>query len=319
MLSCNGFDVNTDPDSWGELKDSNEILHDTEKLHRRARTDGYIFVKGLIDRDTIANARQEILMKYAIAGEIDISEHDISAGILRSQSYVKDINLEALVASIRSGFWYESAVLHQNLLNLYYCIFGEPAEPFDYRWPRMMRFGEGCGIHADIPYVGRGTKNVWTTWLPLGDIRLDNGPLIILEGSHCNDKLQEYFEKDAAKERIGWLERDPVKLQRNIGGRWLSTNFEMGDVLCFSGFIVHGALDNNNRQGKCRLSSDTRYQPRSHTKDSRWFGEVSNPYGEDYEKCKRVFYPGLVTGDGMNSDLKEEWKPVGPDGKLVMS
>ena len=304
---------------WGELRDSSGVLGDLSELQRRAEEDGYIFVRGLLDRNTVARAREEILLKYAIVGEIDTSEHPASDGILRSQSYVREINLEALVASLRSGYWYESVVLNQSLLDLYASIFGEPAEPFAYRWPRMMRQGEGCGIHADIPYIGRGTKTVWTSWIPIGDVPLDNGPLIILENSHRNEKLLDYFGRDAAKEKIGWLDRDPAGLQEKIGGRWLSTDFEMGDVLCFSGYIVHGALDNNSSARRCRLSSDTRYQPSSHAKDARWFGDVSNPYGNDYEKGKRVFYPGLVAGDSTNSDLKEEWKPVGQDGKLIMS
>ena len=318
-LSCNRFPVDTSPQAWGDLRVSNDAMDDPDKIRERAKKDGYIFVKGLIDRETVIRAREEILLKYAIAGEIDTSGKDVMDGVLRSESYVKEVNLEALVSSLRSGYRYESVINNDRLLDLYCDIFNEPAVSFDYRWPRMMRVGEGCGIHADIPYVGRGSKDVWTSWLPLGDIPLNNGPLIILEGSHRNPSLSDYFEKDAAKERLGWLERNPVELQRKIGGRWLSTNFEMGDALCFCGYLVHGALDNNSSEGKCRLSSDTRYQPKSHAKDSRWFGEVSNPYGGDYEQNKRVFYPGLVKGDGTNSDLKEEWKSIGPDGKLIVS
>ena len=55
--------------------------------------------------------------------------------------------------------------------------------------------------------------------------------------------------------------------------------------------MVHGALDNNHPGGRCRLSSDTRYQLRDDQRDERWFGSVANPYGGDYERGKRVFYP----------------------------
>ena len=144
-------------------------------------------------------------------------------------------------------------------------------------------------------------------------------PLIILENSHRHAALDGYFATDAAKQRLGWLERDPVALQARLGGRWLSTHFEPGDVLCFSGHMVHGALDNNHPGGRCRLSSDTRYQLRDDQRDERWFGSVANPYGGDYERGKRVFYPGLISCADGNTELKEEWKPVDEDGRLLLN
>ncbi|GAA6143179.1 hypothetical protein NBRC116584_29970 [Hydrogenophaga sp. 5NK40-0174] len=141
----------------------------------------------------------------------------------------------------------------------------------------------------------------------------------MLQGSHRNAALDDYFNTDAANQRLGWLERDPGALQERVGGQWLTTNFEPGDVLSFCGRTVHGALDNNHPDGVCRLSSDTRYQLADDARDNRWFGDVSNPYGEDYEKGRRVFYPGMVTLANGNSDLKEEWKPVDEEGRLVLS
>lgn len=317
VLSFNGYEFNGKAIELGELRASNDILTDQEALQARAERDGYIFIRGLIDRSLVMKAREEILYKYAIVGEIDCINHDVMDGVLRDESYIFDINLEALVASLRSGKCYEEVVLNDNLIRLYEKVLGGAVKPFDYRWPRMMRVGEGCGIHADIPYINRGTKNIWTSWIPLGDVPLINGPLMILQNSHQNEKLDSYFNQDAANNRIGWLESDPNKLREKIGGQWLSTNFAAGDVLCFSGYMVHGALDNNSPDRKCRLSSDTRYQLGSDMRDSRWFGDVSNPYGGDYEKGKRVFYPGLLSSSDLNSDLKEEWKPVDGDGRLL--
>lgn len=317
--SCNGHPVDLGAAYFGELKASNDILDDVKALQQRAEDDGYIFVRGLIDPNTVLQARREILLKYATVGEIDNIHNDAMDGVLRDSSYITQINLDAFVTSLRTGAHYESVVLHPELLGLFKRILGGAVQPFDFRWPRMMRVGEGCGIHADIPYIGRGTRKVWTSWIPLGDIPHHNGPLIILEGSHKNPLLDGYFSKDAAKEKLGWLERDPVALQKKLGGRWLSTHFLPGDVLCFSGHVVHGALDNNSPQKRCRLSSDTRYQLKDDIKDSRWFGNVANPYGGDYENGRRVFYPGLIASPNGNADLKEEWKPVDEDGRLVLN
>ncbi|WZB63819.1 hypothetical protein WJ970_14765 [Achromobacter xylosoxidans] len=70
---------------------------------------------------------------------------------------------------------------------------------------------------------------------------------------------------------------------------------------------------------RCRLSSDTRYQLRDDQRDERWFGSVANPYGGDYERGKRVFYPGLISCADGNTELKEEWKPVDEDDRLLLN
>jgi ectoine hydroxylase-related dioxygenase (phytanoyl-CoA dioxygenase family) len=48
-------------------------------------------------------------------------------------------------------------------------------------------------------------------------------------------------------------------LRDRLGGRWLTTSYETGDVLVFSVFTVHASLE--NRSDRIRLSADTRYQP----------------------------------------------------------
>ena len=62
-----------------------------------------------------------------------------------------------------------------------------------------------------------------------------------------------------ARERIG------------LGGRFLTGNFRMGDLLLFSAYTLHSSLDNES--GEVRISTDTRYQPASHPIDGRWVGD----------------------------------------------
>jgi len=114
----------------------------------------------------------------------------------------------------------------------------------------------------------------------MGDISKEEGALVVLEGSHLSPKLTEYSGKDADRDKLGWLSTDPIKLQQSVGGRWLSTDFNAGDVLCFSVYLAHGTFDNNSPIGKCRLSSDTRYQLKGEPLDDRWNGDISNPHGD---------------------------------------
>jgi ectoine hydroxylase-related dioxygenase (phytanoyl-CoA dioxygenase family) len=129
----------------------------------------------------------------------------------------------------------------------------------------------------------------------LGDAPLKLGGLMVLEGSHHkHDLLRPYLERDVdtycrngrhaqeietGKKLWEWdgsLSKDPVSLQKKLGGRWLTTEYEAGDLLTFTMHTVHASLDNQTSD-RIRISSDSRYQPASLPADARWIGE--NPVG----------------------------------------
>ena len=91
----------------------------------------------------------------------------------------------------------------------------------------------------------------------------------------------------------------------------MTTDFEPGDVLCFGMHTLHGALDNASSTGRCRLSSDSRYQRIDEPADPRWNGERIEGHGGS-----RVFYPGL--GNWNNRDFQDEWKDVDDRGRLIL-
>ena len=48
--------------------------------------------------------------------------------------------------------------------------------------------------------MGRGTKNLYTSWTPLGDVPYEMGGLMLLENSHRLDELkQTYGQTDVDK------------------------------------------------------------------------------------------------------------------------
>ena len=65
--------------------------------------------------------------------------------------------------------------------------------------------------------------------------------------------------------------------EKKLGGRWLTTDYQLGDVLVFSMYTMHASLDNQTNQ--FRLSSDTRYQLASEPVDERWIGETPIGHG----------------------------------------
>jgi len=313
LLSSNATALGTGADEFGELQDASHLLGCTEDLRAHMAKEGYLLLRGFFDRDVVLAAREEILFKFAVVGEIDSIGHPLMDGIVSSQTYIDQVNLLAFTESLRRGLAYSNVVESPKLLAFFNDFLGGPARSFDFRWPRFMRPGEATGIHCDGPYITRGTRNVWSAWIPLGDVPLSNGPIMVLERSHLHEQLRNtYGKRDADREKMGWLSDDPVGLRERLGGRWLSTDFEAGDVLLFGPDLVHASLDNNSVDGRCRLSSDTRYQLASDPLDDRYNGDdTSNPHGG----APRVFLPGKAPGN--NEDFQDEWKPVDERGRLL--
>lgn len=166
---------------------------------------------------------------------------------------------------------------------------GGPVTHFDFIWFRTKGPGLGSPIHCDLVYMGRGTHDLWTTWLPLGDVSLELGGLLVLEGSHKqHDRLSAYLARDVdsfctnrpdaneyASGKKWWdgtLSRNAVSLQKTLGGRWLTApEYRMGDAVIFNMTLVHGSLD--NQTDRIRLSTDTRFQLASQPIDERWIGD----------------------------------------------
>ena len=73
--TSNGFDLDTRPEAFGELRDANELMGDVEALRGRMAEDGYLLLRGALDREVVLAARRELCEKLAAVGEIDTWRH----------------------------------------------------------------------------------------------------------------------------------------------------------------------------------------------------------------------------------------------------
>lgn len=283
QLFSYGHELDMADDKVGLLRDSSDAATDFEELRRRLGEDGYLYMRGYLDRDEVMTARASLTERLAAAGVLDPDRPAID-GVCRSGSgYVFKPELTDNNPAV------QNLLYSGRLTDFYEKFYGEPIRHYDFTWLRAIGPGKGTNPHCDLPYMGRGTHKHMTCWLPYGDISFTLGGLMVLEGSHKRmDLLERYVFRDvdtycenkpddAANAKAGkWtftgtLSHNPPMVRNKFGGRWLTTEFQAGDFLTFGMFLVHASIDNRS-ENLLRISSDSRYQRASEPIDERWVG-----------------------------------------------
>jgi hypothetical protein len=129
-------------------------------------------------------------------------------------------------------------------------------------------------------------------WVPYGDVSLELGGLMILEGSHKkSDLLGNYLRRDVDSYCLNRLGVEEAKAkERSILGRLLNEepclNTSKTRRLLVNSRVpgrrrsylrmtlVHASLD--NQTDRIRFSSDSRYQLASEAIDDRWVGSQAS-------------------------------------------
>lgn len=275
-------------DDVGSLRDSSDVVNDFNELRNRLKEDGYLFIRDYLDREEVLSVRSDISKEMAKRGLLDFRYY------LNELKCRKDETVKFIPEIAKDCEKLQKLLYSGRLINFYESLYGEPIKRYDYTWLRAMPPGKGTNPHTDLPYMGRGTHNHMTCWVPYGDISYELGGLAILEksqermdllknyvfrdvDSYCENNPREKSNADQGKWTFtGTLSKNPKQLAEKFESRWLTTEFRAGDFLTFNMFTVHAAMDNLTAN-QYRLSSDSRYQRASDPIDDRWIGE--NPTG----------------------------------------
>ncbi|MDF7822260.1 phytanoyl-CoA dioxygenase family protein [Runella sp. MFBS21] len=282
-LYAAGYELDTSPECFGMLRSSNEIISNSQALQTRIKDDGYIFLSAFFDCEQILTTRKVFIEELLYQNIIDTT-----FPLLQAKAHPEvPINSRPEIGT-RSNPTLDSMIHSGSMIQLLKNILGGPIQYFEYTWYRAIPPGKGTRPHCDIVYMGRTTKNILTAWVPIGNIPLEGSGLMILEDSHRKGNiLKSYLESDVDEYCIdndntslneslhrqwdGALSNNPVILQKKLGGRWLTSEFNAGDLVIFSSQTVHGSLD--NLSDFIRLSVDCRYQLASEQIDERWIGK----------------------------------------------
>ncbi|MEO9629279.1 MAG: phytanoyl-CoA dioxygenase family protein [Sulfitobacter sp.] len=235
-----------------KFRDDSAFLNDINALKAHAVREGYLFLKGILDRGLLLSARDAIadcLTEYGYCTNGSNStglpvhqypEQDFYGSGIDAEAYKALQRLEELHAVAHSqGLHYlmrsilgVTPLLHPNFIlrTIFPNAFAIPA-------------------HQDLLHT-RGSVNTWTCWIPLTDCPRQLGGLTLLPRTHSK-ALPTRPQHNGGRETI----------LDNISAKdWIGGDFNLGDVLVFHGLTVHRALPNRS-EDQLRISMDCRFQP----------------------------------------------------------
>ncbi len=299
-MKFRGRSLGAGADSVGLLRPSDATVEDRQELWRRMDRDGYLYLPGLLNADDVLEARREILQRLAMSGLLEPG-YPVMEGIARAGASV----MPPMTSLSRDNPSLHHLLYDGPMIDFYEFLLQGEVRHFDYTWFRAKLPGseDATTPHYDVVYMGRGTKQLFTSWTPFGQVPLEMGGLMILENSHKLTELRKTYgetdvdlycenEGDTAgvlekaiqearpleqheRELIHWnslghYSEDAVAARNELGGRWLSADFEIGDVVVMTMYTLHAGSD--NQSDRIRISSDSRYQLASEPADERWIG-----------------------------------------------
>lgn len=293
-ITSGGVELSQDPQDFGFLRSSNDLIGDFGALQMRLDEDGYLYLPGFLDQEEVREVRRSITQVFGDEGHLN-PDFPVLDAVAREGL---EMYFRADIANKNQPL--KNLIYSDHVMALYTGLLGGPAMHYDYTWMRAIAPGKGTFPHCDIVYMGRGTKHVLTAWVPLGDVPLNVGGLVLMPGSHKIQWLKESYgtlDVDSACSNVfgknqtaaagfeanGAIQSDPEALRIRLGGKWCTAQeYKMGDLLTFSVFTVHGSLDNHSNE--IRLSSDSRYQLASEPADERWIGDDPISHGPNAKK-----------------------------------
>lgn len=244
----------------------------------RLRDDGYVLLRGLLPRALVLRMRERYFRRFPRAFVQDgdyrrgaYAGHDATGlpahGTAGHPAY----------EFVRDPEFLEFAE-HPLLRSAVSHLLGGPIERL--RRTPLRHFIPGRPMasraHVDGTYVQAEAVDVVTCWVPLGDIPVEVGGLVYLEGSHADGALESTSRPLAPSDRPGDrrpLTHDLKWMAEHSGRRWLLTDYAAGDVVVHSPLIVHASLD--NVAAEMRLSTDIRYLRAGTHYDARWRADWS--------------------------------------------
>lgn len=276
-LTSNGYTLPVQ--QLGELQPASGSV---SSLRQQLQQQGYLWLRQFLDPQEVLGFRRYFFNAFAESGLV---QGDPQEGRYSGHES-RDKSAKALMEMVRSAR-YEAFCLQPKLVGLMDELLQGPAYLHKRKIIRYTKPQDpaATGAHYDLVYLRGGTDRFCTVWIPIGDCPIEMGGLCYLENSHAlGQSLERQFAEQNANlspdERMsafnknmsaeGWISKDLPALAHKFGSRWLLANYQAGDVLLHSPYMIHAATTNQDPLGRLRLSTDIRYQNVRDEIDARW-------------------------------------------------
>ncbi|MEM6428235.1 MAG: phytanoyl-CoA dioxygenase family protein [Deinococcota bacterium] len=266
---------------WLTPSDPNLSL---ETLKEQYQKQGYLWLKAFFLREDVLAFRKHFFSAFKDTGLL-AKGSDPEQGIYSGTAVNPRQSNQILMEIVRSAA-FESFCLQPRHWQFYDAFFSGPSYIHKRKLIRytVPHKASSTGGHYDLVYLRAGTDKLCTSWIPIGDTPVEMGGLVYLEGSdgfgrELEAKFAEQHADLSAEERIraynkdmgtGWLSKDLASLADKADTRWLVADYEAGDLMIHSPYMIHAATDNRDSHNHLRLSTDLRFQNVRDEVDVRW-------------------------------------------------
>lgn len=281
VLRADGRVLDTSPRRLGRLVPSRPGAP-IGQLHEQFRAQGYLWLKQFLDPAAVRAYRGDVLSYLGLVRPGTDPEVGIAVDEIPDRAEIER-RLMVLVRSAR----YEAFCMAPALVDFMDRFLGGLSYLHRRKIMRhtLPRSSTVTPAHYDLVYLRGGTSRIVTAWIPIGDAPVEMGGLVYLEGSHAvGVKMEQAFSDKAAaltpEERInaynahmtegGWVSKNLPEMADRFDTRWLIADYEAGDVMLHSPYMIHASTANDDPLGRTRLSTDIRYQNVEDEIDARW-------------------------------------------------
>ncbi|MBI1277183.1 MAG: dehydrogenase [Anaerolineaceae bacterium] len=278
-ITSNSFTLSDTPDRFGWLVPTKPD-QPRSVLLEQYQAQGYLWLKGVLDREKVLDFRRRFFEAFADTGLLAEGSAPVD-GVYSGGGKARATKTLTEIVQWAS---YESFCLAPEIWQFYENLLGGPVYLHKRKLIRMTTPDDSCtGAHYDLTYLRAGTDRVCTSWIPIGDVPVEMGGLVYLEGSDALGRQleAEFSAKNAQlspEERInaynknmsetGWITKDLPSLANRLDSRWLVADYEAGDMVVHSPYMIHASTTNTRMT--MRLSTDIRYQLVRDEIDPRW-------------------------------------------------
>lgn len=291
-LISNGYVLDNAPNRLGWLIPSDPAAP-VASLREQYQAQGYLWLKGILNRREVLDFRRRYFAAFRHTGLLAEGSDPVngvfSGGAVNQQAITRLNNQIVRWAA------YEAFCLSRPIWTFYESFLGGPVYLHKRKLIRYTTTAQtdSTGAHYDLTYLRGGTDQVVTSWIPIGDIPVEMGGLVYLEGSDAFGRQREaeftVLNADLPPdERISaynrnmksdWLTKDLPSLANRLDTRWLVADYEAGDMVVHSAYMIHAATSNRSLDNRIRLSTDIRYQRVDLQIDERWSHDWSSDDG----------------------------------------